>query len=342
VSTLWQSARWKKLLLLALLAVGVLAALRFALPLRAENAAPANTPEQITRAFLALLKPQAGYEISRTFNPAANTLTDDDDFGNEQNAARSRGLEPALKSILARKTFNQLGEDGTEKLFREIADTPPPLQWEVIGGQGASNTNAQTAIVQVSPQSNAAFPVICILENNAWRVDLVETFGKWFGLSRTQKEARIFALTGISAADLSGEENGGRTLCQRNLKQLALGMQQYLQDYDELYPPARQWCDGLAPYLKNEEVFHCPATNHQHGYAMNWRMSVKNESMMNEAARDVLIYESLTQRRNHSGEGKGLAFRHAGGTNMAFADGHVKWFAQNTQQKWPDVLFIVR
>ena len=54
-------------------------------------------------------------------------------------------------------------------------------------------------------------------------------------------------------------ERGRRTVCGSNLKQIAIAMQQYVQDNGGVYPsiPA-DW--GYAPYsyLKNVEVFRCP------------------------------------------------------------------------------------
>ena len=52
---------------------------------------------------------------------------------------------------------------------------------------------------------------------------------------------------------------GRRTTCQSNLKQITLAMQQYIQDNNGVYPSADDW--GYAPYsyLKNVEVFRCPA-----------------------------------------------------------------------------------
>ncbi len=52
-------------------------------------------------------------------------------------------------------------------------------------------------------------------------------------------------------------ERGRRTTCQSNLKQIALAMQQYVQDNNGTYPPNSDW--GYAPYsyLKNIAVFRC-------------------------------------------------------------------------------------
>jgi len=74
-------------------------------------------------------------------------------------------------------------------------------------------------------------------------------------------------------------ENARRASCQSNLKQIALGVFQYTQDYDEKYPkvivnggtgspPATTtsdpsnpygWADALQPYLKSTQIFQCPS-----------------------------------------------------------------------------------
>lgn len=53
-------------------------------------------------------------------------------------------------------------------------------------------------------------------------------------------------------------ERGRRTTCQSNLKQIAIAMQQYVQDNEGAYPSSLNW--GYAPYsyLKNVAVFRCP------------------------------------------------------------------------------------
>ena len=81
-------------------------------------------------------------------------------------------------------------------------------------------------------------------------------------------------------------ENARRSSCQSNLKQIGLGVMQYIQDYDEKYPiwdeqngaapgafiPANQnnyydgfWTYGnwryyIQPYIKSTQLFTCPST----------------------------------------------------------------------------------
>lgn len=111
----------------------------------------------------------------------------------------------------------------------------------------------------------------------------------------------VIAIIGILAAILfpvfaRARENARRTSCLSNLKQLGLGMMQYLQDYDETYPihyyspiyndvasgrvlqadssmPGAvyntqvgslygkyvSWMDVIHPYVKNLQVHRCPS-----------------------------------------------------------------------------------
>jgi prepilin-type N-terminal cleavage/methylation domain-containing protein/prepilin-type processing-associated H-X9-DG protein len=64
-------------------------------------------------------------------------------------------------------------------------------------------------------------------------------------------------------------ENARRSSCQSNLKQIALGTKQYVQDYDEKFPvvtaadtspsTSRGWAIALQPYLKSTQIFQCPS-----------------------------------------------------------------------------------
>jgi prepilin-type N-terminal cleavage/methylation domain-containing protein/prepilin-type processing-associated H-X9-DG protein len=86
----------------------------------------------------------------------------------------------------------------------------------------------------------------------------------------------VIAIIAILAAILfpvfaRARENARRASCQSNLKQLALGVFQYTQDYDEKYPlvavattnPTATnpfgWADALQPYLKSTQLFQCPS-----------------------------------------------------------------------------------
>jgi prepilin-type N-terminal cleavage/methylation domain-containing protein/prepilin-type processing-associated H-X9-DG protein len=71
-------------------------------------------------------------------------------------------------------------------------------------------------------------------------------------------------------------ENARRSSCQSNLKQIGLGVMQYVQDYDENYPITfhnidgsaaafqdkqneRGWAYNIQPYIKSVQLFQCPS-----------------------------------------------------------------------------------
>lgn len=72
-------------------------------------------------------------------------------------------------------------------------------------------------------------------------------------------------------------ENARRASCVSNLKQVALGMLMYSQDYDEKFSYSRYsnsamtWDDAIFPYVKNVQVYVCPSAYEENtrSYALN-------------------------------------------------------------------------
>jgi len=62
--------------------------------------------------------------------------------------------------------------------------------------------------------------------------------------------------------------------CMANLKQIALGMAMYKEDYDDQLPPAIfpgktvGWANGLQPYLRSYGVLQCPFENYYQEYSL--------------------------------------------------------------------------
>jgi type II secretory pathway pseudopilin PulG len=50
------------------------------------------------------------------------------------------------------------------------------------------------------------------------------------------------------------QENGRRTVCLNNLKQLSLGLQQYVQDNDSRFPTNLFPLEPLSPYVKSKKL----------------------------------------------------------------------------------------
>jgi prepilin-type N-terminal cleavage/methylation domain-containing protein/prepilin-type processing-associated H-X9-DG protein len=89
----------------------------------------------------------------------------------------------------------------------------------------------------------------------------------------------VIAIIAILAAILfpvfaRARENARRASCQSNLKQIGLGLLQYVQDYDERTPKSwfgangdasnvaagrYKWMDAIYPYIKSEQLFVCPS-----------------------------------------------------------------------------------
>lgn len=70
-------------------------------------------------------------------------------------------------------------------------------------------------------------------------------------------------------------ENARRSSCQSNEKQLALGLIQYSQDYDERLPAYDvaqvdnvYWHEQVQPYVKSWQVLRCPSTISPRGQAL--------------------------------------------------------------------------
>ena len=85
----------------------------------------------------------------------------------------------------------------------------------------------------------------------------------------------VIAIIALLAAILfpvfaRARENARRSSCQSNLKQIGIGVMQYVQDNDERYPMLWSyatvgsqanvfWTNSLQPYMKSVQVFTCPS-----------------------------------------------------------------------------------
>jgi prepilin-type N-terminal cleavage/methylation domain-containing protein/prepilin-type processing-associated H-X9-DG protein len=220
----------------------------------------------------------------------------------------------------------------------------------------------------------------------------------------------VIAIIGILAAILfpvfaRARENARRVSCQSNLKQLALGIAQYIQDYDETYPgfdstapqnnnnnPANGlWGNMIFPYVKSLQIFKCPSAgrsrqspgnvrNYRSHYLMNAMIACGKlggqfqyqaaacgnvgikASLIARTSQTILLTEGVSgydeanttvasdghrflgsyvvyqsgddiAGYGFNGDYYGMdntAFRkiHLDGMNMAFSDGHVKWYSE--------------
>jgi prepilin-type processing-associated H-X9-DG protein len=144
----------------------------------------------------------------------------------------------------------------------------------------------------------------------------------------------------------SRDGHGHRNPCQSNLRQIAFGFKQYIQDYDEKYPIAKNsnsglrkidnWAGQLEPYIKTSYVFQCPSDdaatdNKKTSYGYNARLSKIEDKKLYNSALVVLNFEVVADAGNFTQTGTGpeavtASTRHIEGSNFSFVDGHVKWF----------------
>jgi prepilin-type N-terminal cleavage/methylation domain-containing protein/prepilin-type processing-associated H-X9-DG protein len=158
-------------------------------------------------------------------------------------------------------------------------------------------------------------------------------------------------------------ENARRSSCASNVKQLALGILQYTQDYDETLPPVAypdptdtedqiSWASMTAPYLKSEQIFKCPSDSKsdKYSYGLNelafvdWVDDTPDEApafklsqfqnttqtvMLGDIERAPDVDEDALKMvepgDDLDDELDGLPLdRHMERVNLAFMDGHVK------------------
>ena len=170
----------------------------------------------------------------------------------------------------------------------------------------------------------------------------------------------VIAIISILAAILfpvfaRARENARRASCQSNLKQIALGIHQYVQDHDERYPlvwadhnnnglfttPEIGWVDALNPYLKSRQIFQCPsetnsptANSYAYGYSdyfYNWALGPitgAGEPTFPSANAAQLASPSLTLLAGDF-QTRGANSFTAGGTGPGLAN----WFSTGDQTR---------
>jgi hypothetical protein len=81
----------------------------------------------------------------------------------------------------------------------------------------------------------------------------------------------VVGLAALLFPILGRESNPHRPSCQSHLKQIGLGIKQYVQDYDERFPiwqagsdPAKGWTVAIYPYLKSTQIYQCPDESTSH------------------------------------------------------------------------------
>ena len=115
------------------------------------------------------------------------------------------------------------------------------------------------------------------------------------------------------------------TACINNVKQISVAMNMYVSDYDSKFPPAGNWNDAIKPYLKNTNVWKCPADNTDGpSYAMNNQLNGIAGSKVLSPADTVMLFESQPGK-NRAGGPELLPSepQHSSGDIIGYGDFHV-------------------
>lgn len=176
----------------------------------------------------------------------------------------------------------------------------------------------------------------------------------------------IFTLTGLSIFQIWQRiQLNYLPSCQSNLKQIALGMFMYSQDYDEL-PPAIisgqtvGWAMALQPYNHSYSIFQCRNQWHSFSeapqpdqpeftdYWMNSNLSGIKDEKLHNPNQIILLGDgdgnSPASTASYAINRLPLLWltssdspskRHLDGANYAFVDGHVEWLKPNQVSQLP-------
>lgn len=120
----------------------------------------------------------------------------------------------------------------------------------------------------------------------------------------------VIAIIAILAAILfpvfaKAREKARQASCMSNEKQLGLGLLQYEQDYDELFPNTNNggyagtgWAGAIYPYIKSTGVYKCPDDNNQANgnmvpvsYAMNFNVVFSSIASIQNVAKIIALTE---------------------------------------------------
>ncbi len=175
-------------------------------------------------------------------------------------------------------------------------------------------------------------------------------------------------------------EKARQTSCLSNTRQLGTAVMAYTQDYDERLPGAAPldwrlfgspynqpahwvWCEpgnapitdwsvlvpngSLIPYIKSKQIYICPSDPHGEAktlsYTMNaWANMEKLAAFAHPATTVLLVDESETLNDGYFAPGGDVAsYIHNNGANFNFADGHAKWYRNDTPEILNATLFAL-
>jgi prepilin-type processing-associated H-X9-DG protein len=145
---------------------------------------------------------------------------------------------------------------------------------------------------------------------------------RWLNISLVVTLSLALALL-LRQHFIQAREDARTASCQANMKGIALGLLRFASDHQQRFALTARWFQTAYPrsaYGKSEAIFRCPADENSsvpahYSYAFNPFLEGVALSKIADLASTVMIYE---------GKNRQLDFRHRGGANVGFADGHIK------------------
>jgi prepilin-type processing-associated H-X9-DG protein len=129
-----------------------------------------------------------------------------------------------------------------------------------------------------------------------------------------------------------GTRTADKTICMRNMQQLAMALSMYAADWNDRLPQADRWVAVLGPSPKTSALLHCPndPSHAACSYGMNPQLGGKELASILNPKDVVLLYETAHPGASPHGDPSDVASppRHNGSNNYAFADGTVRLLKQ--------------
>lgn len=142
----------------------------------------------------------------------------------------------------------------------------------------------------------------------------------------------VARLATAGAGDAGPDTNPENKTCPERLKKLYDAVMLYSDSWDGQLPPADHWMSALRDKTQQfgeEEYLHCPAVStgkdSRYGYAMNRDIGGKRVKEIKDAARTPLFFDLEDTSLNANAPASAIPSpgRHAGKSNIVFADGHL-------------------
>jgi prepilin-type processing-associated H-X9-DG protein len=171
--------------------------------------------------------------------------------------------------------------------------------------------------------------LLVIDRGKVFKVDLAEMKVVGEVAYRTKPRTSIIQLVMPLIAGARGK--AAEAGCASNLRQLAMGVLMYAQDFDGALP-GEGWVADIQPYIKNDALFRCPnRPEAKVGYAFNRALLGLNQAKIQRPAETIMLFEAKAQGDAPVGGAEDVPVEgiHDGGIYCAFADGHVKRLSVN-------------